>query len=622
MTPLIDGKQFQKIMLAGANRVISKQEELNKLNVFPVPDGDTGSNMACTFSSIVREIDINVPHDTMLNISTLADKFADAAINGAHGNSGSITAEFFQGLSEGLQGHATLSLEHFALAGNMAANKARLAIENPVKGTIITVMHEWGEWLIENWQKYNDFQPLFSAALEIAQTALAATTSQLKVLSQNHVVDAGAQGFVHFLEGINDFLMIGHIDDLSVMKQTETASATAHAHAEGAHTAETRIEPHKNDVSTVENLVNQFCTECIMSGKHLDPAKIRAEMTRWGDSMVVIGNSHKVKVHIHTNAPQKVFRKANEFGEVLETKAEDMWAQYRAAIGWEHNKKIAIITDTSCSLPLEFLVKYNIIIIPLQVVVNNQSYLDKVNISQQQFLDYLRDAQNNISTSQASIPDMKAAIEKALGQSDAAIIVPISSGLSGTFKSLQKVAERYEEENISVIDSKNAAGGQGLVVRAAALAAHSGKSVENVIEITKKTADNVKQFMSVATMKYAIKGGRVKRSTGTISTLLRLMPVLHFDHAGKIVKHSLAFSVLLGRRRMLNLAIVEAKKLRHPVFLISHVEAENAAKKMAARLQKQFSLAEAPEVIETAPTIATHCGKGTLSISVVEDYSR
>lgn len=613
MLTIIDGVQYRKMVLAGANRVITKQEELNKINVFPVPDGDTGSNMAYTFSNVASAI--SAEQEPTPNVSILSRDIADASINGALGNSGSIIAQFFQGLNEKFHNSATVSLELFSDACAFAARSAREAIEEPVEGTIITVMHDWAFWLETNHEKYEDFHEFFADSLVSAEKSLAETPQKLKILLKNNVVDAGAKGFVHYLQGINDFFLLGHIDNV------KPDYIDAASHTEAVHVAsdeEVHLASHLNDVSSAENLINQYCTECIIHGKRINIKDIRAEMSRWGNSLVVVGNNHKTKIHIHTNAPEKVFRKANEFGDVLETKADDMWAQYRASINWQNDKRIAILTDSSCALPQEFFVKYNIIIMPLQVLIDGQPYLDSVNITRQEFLKQLISNKKQISTSQAPMPDMKAAFEKGLRQSDAIIMVALSSGISGTYNSLKRLSERYEEENVTIIDSKNAAAGHGLIVKAVAHAAHAGKSIEEVTQIAEKTASNTYQFISLLTMKYAVKGGRMKRSTGFLLSLFCIKPVMHFNKAGKIVKIAITFGRILSRRKIFNLVSEKASKMQQPEFCISHIQADKDATKLAKKLQTKFDLDELPPLVEITPVVTTHVGPGTISVAVTD----
>lgn len=606
---MIDGALYRNMILAGANRVISKQADINKINVFPVPDGDTGSNMAYTFSSIANAI----KPENDANVGQLSRKMAEAAINGALGNSGSILAQFFQGLNDRFKSEAAIPVALFAETASHAAQSAREAIENPVEGTIITVMHDWGVWLLANHHSFNDIHTLLPESLVEAERSLAQTPEKLEILSRNHVVDAGAQGFVHFLQGMNDFLTIGHIDHIKVENLDEENHDEA---VQVDNDADIHMSHHENHVDNASNLINQYCTECIIHGKDLNIKAIRSEMARWGNSLVVVGNDHKVKIHVHTNAPEKVFRKAGEYGELLETKADDMWAQYRASINWHMNKKVAVLTDSACGLPQELFVKYNVTIMPLQVMVNNQPYLDGVNITREQFFKHLEDNDARVSTSQAALPDMKTAFDKGLRQADSIVMIPLSSGISGTYNSLKRLRERYAEADIHVIDSKSAAGGQGLVVLAAARAAAEGKSAEEVVRIAEYTAAQTQQFISFKTMKYAVKGGRVKRSTGMIVDTLNLKPVMRFNAEGKIVKAGMAFGTTLGRRKIVALASKAAESMSHPSFIISHVQAYDDALKVAQTLQKRFNLQALPSIVELTPVVATHVGLGGVGIAV------
>ena len=240
---LIDGNNWYYGFLSGAKKIIENQKHINKINVFPVPDGDTGTNLASTLRSI---IDNTTPHQ---NCDRAAESIADAALVGARGNSGIIFAQFLYGISNGMKDKEKIDVSTFAEIMLDSVKYAYDAIANPVEGTMITVIKAWAEFLYFIKDSAEDFIKFLIAGLEKAKEALIKTTSQLKVLAKMNVVDAGAQGFVMFLEGMLEFLISGIKADMGslVVEADETMEDVPH-----------------------DEITFRYCTEALFSGEKLD----------------------------------------------------------------------------------------------------------------------------------------------------------------------------------------------------------------------------------------------------------------------------------------------------------------------------------------------------------------
>ena len=206
----LNGKQLYYSFLSGAQRIFENQKLLNRINVFPVNDADTGTNLAATMRSIMDAI---IPTD---NLKETAVALADAALTGARGNSGIIFAQFLYGFGNEIKTGQTMDIKSFAESMRNAVNYAYEAIANPVEGTILTVIKDWAEYLYALKDIIDDFIKLLIEAFERAQQSLAETTAKLPVLARSHVVDAGAKGFVVFLEGILDFFTKGGAKPVSI----------------------------------------------------------------------------------------------------------------------------------------------------------------------------------------------------------------------------------------------------------------------------------------------------------------------------------------------------------------------------------------------------------------------
>ena len=202
---LITNKQVYESFIRGAHHVIERKEVLNKINVFPVRDGDTGSNLSSMMRSIIEMAENKV------SVKTTLESVADAALYGARGNSGIIFAQYFRGLSESIEGDEAISVNDFAAACRCAAKYAYDAIENPVEGTMITVMREWGNVLTAECKRHTSLTEIFRNALNQVEIALERTKEQMPILKKANVVDSGAKGFTYFIEGAIYYLMNGEV---------------------------------------------------------------------------------------------------------------------------------------------------------------------------------------------------------------------------------------------------------------------------------------------------------------------------------------------------------------------------------------------------------------------------
>src|SRR3989338_5895383 len=280
----LDGTRLYRAIVAGIRQVISKQEHLNNINVFPVPDRDTGTNMALTLNSILE-----ITHsDHSAHIHVLLENVANSALNGARGNSGAILAQFFQGLSVGAETvEKNMTTKNFVAAIATAVNYAHKALSQHKEGTILTILRDFSDEITHRQLENNelDFVDLLSFGIQRAKKSLAHTTMQLKSLRKAGVVDAGAQGFVEFLKGIYVFVQTGSIRQL---REDMPKMPMVSAREEMVHDIDERY---------------RFCTECLINRttKPINHDSLRETLDEMGNSLIVAGSTSKTKVHVHTN---------------------------------------------------------------------------------------------------------------------------------------------------------------------------------------------------------------------------------------------------------------------------------------------------------------------------------
>lgn len=312
----ITGKMYRSMALSGAALLNDKKEEANNLNVFPVPDGDTGINMSLTMSNVGKA-------DESLPIGECADKVAGLMLRSARGNSGAILSLFFRGIGKALKGVEEADSKELVEAFNRGTAEAYRAVMKPTEGTILTVMRMSGEEAEKAYAENENISvnELFGVLLDSAERALAQTPEMLPVLKQTGVVDAGGFGFVCVLKGMKAVL-----EGKPYEAQTEMADESrVPKETEGANFA---------DFNT-EDITFGYCTECIVdkNEKFLgeDTAGELYEFIKSiGDSAVFVDDESIIKLHIHTNDPGAVLTKAIEFGSLATVKIENMRNQHTA----------------------------------------------------------------------------------------------------------------------------------------------------------------------------------------------------------------------------------------------------------------------------------------------------
>jgi DAK2 domain fusion protein YloV len=303
----LDVEQLRGMLLAGAASLANHKDEVNSLNVFPVPDGDTGTNMNLTVESANREIS----KANITSIKELAEALAMGSLMGARGNSGVILSQIFRGLAKGLAGSERVTPAVFANALQIGVETAYKAVIKPVEGTILTVAKNAARAAMKH-ARSQDLNALMELVLAEAQATLAKTPEMLPVLKQAGVVDAGGKGLCYIFAGWLDYL-----EGRAVAPPRDTAAISPGAQGQVEET----------------DLKYCYCTEFIVTGDDLSEEVFRTELEKHGDSLLVVGTSGLIKVHIHTNNPGLVLDFALTQGkELQDIKIDNMRYQHRETI--------------------------------------------------------------------------------------------------------------------------------------------------------------------------------------------------------------------------------------------------------------------------------------------------
>ena len=321
----INGLVLAEMIDLGSKNLAKNAEKINSLNVFPVPDGDTGTNMNLSMSSGAKETAANVVE----NIGELGKSFSKGLLMGARGNSGVILSQLFRGMSQYIADKKEIDAKEFAEAIQNGVSIAYKAIIKPVEGTILTVAREAAEAGLKAAKNTDSVVEVMEAIYAEAQASLKRTPDLLPILKEVGVVDSGGQGLVCVYQGF--------------------VAALKGEKIEGLESVETNVvdmqfeDDHDMDFMSPEDIVHGFCTEFTVrldkEKKDFNEDKFREDMSKFGDSLLVISDSEYVKIHVHTETPGDVFNYGQQYGELIKIKSDNMREQHREVLRKQEAKQ-------------------------------------------------------------------------------------------------------------------------------------------------------------------------------------------------------------------------------------------------------------------------------------------
>lgn len=601
---------LRRALISGARRVIAARDGLNRINVFPVADGDTGNNLAFTLGSVLN----GALSRRSRHIGELLKRIGDDAIDGARGNSGAILAQFLHGVAEHARTQPALDAQTLAAAVRHGADSARGALAHPVEGTILSVIDSFADAMEESaTQLRGDPRGGFAKALAQARRALAHTPQQMALLQRAGVVDAGAQGFVDLLEGIAEFVDGGPraMRLRANLRAANEGLEDEHAHDAGdPHPAHDNVDPDR-----------RWCTECLLivdseRGVPIGRDALRAALEAIGaDSMVLAGGGTRMRVHAHVGAPQQLFDACAAFATVEGMKADDMLLQSRSV---ERGDRVAVITDSAADLPEAVAERYAVHVVPVRVNLEDRDYLDKVGLSTGEFYRRMAASQQLPRTSQPPPGDFRRHFDFLSAHHPAVVYVGLSRAISGTLQSAEHAAARGDGAKIRVFDSINAAGGQGLLAWRAAEMADAGADADAILRELERLRPRTLTWAMARDIRHAVRGGRIPAWAEPAVKFTGLTPVAKVKTDGKL---GIAGGLIAKAKAPEAFAAYVAKRVRRTLgaqtplrAVIGHCDAFADGERLLAALRTRLSLAEA-HLVETGPAIGAHAGRGTLVAS-------
>lgn len=573
--------------LTGAKAVISNEEHLNLINVFPIKDNDTGSNLASLMNEILTKGTLeHTLKDTLNSIS-------NAALIGSKGNSGLIFSQFFYGLSIDVNDDE-LDLEKLVLSLENGYNYAYQSIENPVEGTIITLMRKWVLTLKSFLPHKTDIKEPLMSSNKALKKALKQTKDELLVLKKNDVVDAGAKAFTIFVDGFVN----------SVTNNEEKNK---------------QLKPIiKNDLdhkqfSNLDEITNRYCTEVLIK-TNLDKRAINTLVNKYGDSLVIGKSSNYYKIHIHTNDPSGFVSEVKNFAAIYETKIEDMVNQYN--LNNKKQAKIGIITDSIADLPSEIIENNNIQVLPISIKDGDMYYFDRLTVNNNTIIEIVNSSLELPKSASPSLASVVKMLENLKKYYEKLIVLTVSSKMSSTYNVFNTAVKRLDSKDIVVIDTLQNSVSQGLLVLKASELALEDKAFLEIVSTIKESIKRTKILVVVDSLDNMVKGGRIKKGLNIFAKIVRLKPIVSINEAGEGIVYKLS----IGSKHSLKRILKHLKKVHNKegieTYAISHVNNLALAEKLKTEIIKQIKIKPA-YITDTSSVIALNAGNKAVAVAYI-----
>lgn len=598
----LDGLRYQLVILSGSKTLLAHEQELNDINVFPIPDNDTGSNLKRTLSPLIDKLPI-----AELSIKDSSQRIASLAVSSALGYSGIIFSQFLYGLAEGLPDKVRILVRDFPKAVALAVEKAYASIEQPQEGTILSVFKAWKEEICFLSQETEDFVFFLKKSLERATKALSDTQHQLDVLQRHKVVDAGGKAFVLFLEGINRFIESDRSKEI-IKKALRTR--------------------HESPLDHIK-VQAQYCVECCLHGKNLDRINLVKNLNNTGRDLIFYSSKDFAKIRISTNNPEEIFATAAKYGEISSKKTFDI----RPNISSQEKKPVALVSDTTCDISDRYVEDNDIYFVPVKVQILDRVYTDKVDLIPEEFYELMSSSPAPPKTSQPGKVDFIRVYESLLTHYQSILSVQLTGQLSGTFQTALQAAKDVAPDRITVIDSKSLSVGLGLILLEAIRLLQQNFDIEAIGEHIHRVTGNVEIFLGIPTLKYLVKGGRVPKTKGLIATLLNINPILCVNREGNIE----SIGKTIGKKRLVKkilsmtinkiYEIQETHSLKKsssagddkPLFSIAvvHSNVYHLANEMVEQIRTKLGT-EVVMVMNASPVLGAHAGPGAVAVAILK----
>jgi len=579
-------EEFKKMLLLSCQKIEEHKEEINKINVFPVPDQDTGSNMTKTLTGVKEAIE----NRDFKDLDEISEATLDGALTAAQGNAGVIYVGFLAGFLPILNKNP-VNAKKLALAFEKGAERARQSIQNPKEGTILDVIDAATQTFKREAEKEKDLVKIFKSAVEEAKEALLATREKMEIFRKANVVDAGGLAYLMILES--------HLEALEGEKREEKKEE----------------KPSEKVRRFVQTLSYRYEVVSLIKNPKFSEKNIQDKLKNLGNSLDMVQIGEKMKIHIHTDSPDEVKKIMRGLGQILSLREEDMAKE----VGGEESVRkvsIGIVTEDVADLPAKIVERYQIEIVSLIVDWPEGENLSGENIYQKMREADKRGIKASPKTSQAAPKSYLEAFQKQLQKFDKVLCITITSKLSGCYNSAVQARSMVPTpEQIFILDSLTASSGQGLLVLRAIELIQEQRDIAEVLDELRKTIPQIHFWVILEDPKWLEAGGRASKSqTNWVRRMkkINLHPLIAVKDGvvakgGVIFAKDMAEALFKKISKESQKARKQGKRIRVIIGQADNLEGAEKLRKMLKEIK-----AEVPFISLGSPVVCAHAGPGTL----------
>ncbi len=576
------------MMLLSYQKIEEHKEEINKINVFPVPDQDTGNNMAKTLSGVKEAIE----NRDFKDLDEISEATLDGALTAAQGNAGVIYVGFLAGFLPILNKNP-VDAKKLAVAFEKGAARARQSIQNPKEGTILDVIDATTQTFKKEAEQEKDLVKIFKTAVEKAKEALLATREKMEIFRRANVVDAGGLAYLMILES--------HLEALEGEKREEKKEE----------------RPSEKVRRFIQTLSYRYEVVSLIKNPRLEEKTIREKLKNLGDSLDIVQIGDKTKIHIHTDSPDEVKKIMREAGQILSLREEDM---AKEVVGEESIRKVSIgiVTEEVADLPSKVTERYQIETVPLVVDWPEGEKLPGENIYQRMREADRRGMKAFPKTSQASPKSYLGAFRKQLQKFDKVLCLTITSKVSGCYNSACQAKDMLKEEEkgrVYILDTLQAAASQALLVLRAIELIQEQREINEVLDELKSLIPKTHLWVILEDPKWLEAGGRASKSQANWVRRMKkinLHPLITIKDGlvakgGVIFAKDMAEALFKKISKESQKARKQGKKIRVIIGQADNLEGIEKLRKMLKEIK-----AEVPFISLASPVVCAHTGPGTL----------
>ena len=570
-------------LVSGASRIEANQDVLNQANGFPVPDRDTGSNLAYLFGAIRRQMGQGT------SVAVLLGSLSDIALRWARGNSGAIFSQYFNGLYQAArQMNEALPLHALAVLFQTGYEYAIKAVQSPKEGTILTAMRSFSEAFADALAKKQETEAL-TASLSTLRVAVDGTKNTLPQQKALQMPDAGAMAFLYFVEGFVDSIISGApvpAQDSAIIDITQEIS-----------------QIHSDEV-----LTHRYCTEVLLEKAGTAPlqTKVHKVLFRLGDSQVVSETDSLLRAHVHSNHPDQVVDALSAFGRMVEVKADDMTCQQ--ALSRDYPGQTALVIDSIADVP-DSLLSEHVYRLPLNLLMDGVSYQDKRTMSASR----VKENRARISSSQLNRSEVSAFLDPILCRYDRVLILCVSSRMSGLYDRFMEYKRAHPDRDITLVDSRLNSGAQGLLTLYASKMQKEGMAPQDIAARLEALRLRTKIYVSVPDLSAMVSSGRLNRRIGKLLMALRFLPLITINQKGEGSITGLTSSQKANQQLLLN----KLKKALVAEYAL--VYAGDPARARQAATAIRDALGQEPAYIsDISSVVSLFAGEGAYAVAYIE----